>query len=180
MKSKICGLFLSLSTIFTLCSCGTISNSYVTDSFAATIVSPTTIYEQDDYLKTSFEVELEYDCKVNIYYEIRGTISDSDSEIYNFYYKNDYMRMELPKDRVTNVFAINNEIKLRSLVDNYDRQKTYTLDDVQLANIEIVDVENGDSSKMYVYLLSGVGLIAAAGLVVGCFINNKKEENIIE
>lgn len=178
MKSKICGLFLSLITLFTLCSCGMQSHRYVPGSFKVTLMTGNN--RPDNYLMTGFKVELEYDREVNIYYGIKGTFIDSQSEKYDFYYNGSYMYGMISNGSSTTELAVQKNIYLYDLIDHFDSKKIYSLDNIVLDSVNIVDVENGDSSKMYVYLLSGVGLIAAAGLVVGCFINNKKEENIIE
>lgn len=178
MKSKICGLFLSLITLFTLCSCGMQSHRYVPGSFKFTLITGADRY--DNYLSTGFKVELEYDREVNIYYGIKGTFIDSQTEKYDFYYNGSYMYGMISNGSSTTELTIQKNIYLYDLIEHFDSKKTYKIDAIVLDSVNIVDVENGDSSKMYVYLLSGVGLIAAAGLVVGCFINNKKEENIIE
>ena len=177
MKSKIRVLFLSLITLFTFCSCGNHSHNYVPGSFEGKLKKLSV--SSSHYLTYTFKVELKYDRKVNIYYEIKGLITDSNNERYNFLYKSGSIKELIKSGSSSNELTIENEIYLPYVIKDYDKTNTYKLEKVTLHKIDIVDVENGDSSKMYVYFLSGIGVLSALGLIAGCFTKNKKEEDKI-
>lgn len=176
MKSKIRFLFLSLITLFIFCSCGNYSHNYVSGSFEGNLTKESYSYH---YLLCTFKVELKYDRKVNIYYEIKGLITDLNNERYNFYYKSAAMNRLIKSGSSSNELTIKKEVNLSEVIKYYDYTNTYKLEKVTLHKIDIVDVENGDSSKMYVYYLSGIGVLSAFVLIASCFAKNKKEEDKI-
>ncbi len=171
MKSKIKFLFLSLITLFIFCSCGNYSNNYVPGSFEGNLTKDKLLY--------TFKVELKYDRKVNIYYEIKGLITDLNNERYNFFYKSASMNRLIKSGSSSNELTIQKEMYLSDVIKYYDYTNTYKLEKVTLHKIDIVDVENGDSSNMYVYYLSGIGVLSAFVLIASCFAKNKKEEDKI-
>ena len=171
MKSKIRFLFLCLIILFIFCSCGNYSNNYVSGSFEGNLTKETLLH--------TFKVELKYDRKVNIYYEIKGLITDLNNERYNFFYKGAVMNRLIKSGSSSNELTIKKEVYLSDVIKYYDYTNTYKLEKVTLHKIDIVDVENGDSSKMYVYYLSGIGVLSAFVLIASCFDKNKKAENKI-
>ena len=177
MKSKIRFLFLSLTALFTFCSCGNYSHNYVPGSFEGKLTKSTP--SSSHYLLHTFKVELKYDRKVNIYYEIKGLITDLNNERYNFHYKGAAMNRLIKSGSSSNELTIQQGVYLSEVIKYYEYTNTYKLEKVTLHKIDIVDVENGDSSKMYVYFLSGIGVLSALGLMASCFTKNKKEEDKI-
>ena len=172
MKSKIIGLFLCLITLFTFFGCGNYSHKnyshkYVPESFQCTLKGHALWYK--------FKVELETDRYVNVYYEIQGRVTDSSKKRYDFYYKGAVLY--LIKDSSSKEITVDNMVDLNRLIKHHDVKETYKLEKVSLHKIDIVDIENGDQSINYVYYLSGIGFVAAFGLVIGCFIKNETEKN---
>lgn len=179
MKSKIRVLFLSLITLFIFCSCGNYSHNYISGSFEGKLTKESPSYYSSHYLLYTFKVELKYDRKVNIYYEIKGLITDLNNERYNFHYKSAAMYRLIKSGSSSNELTIQKEVYLSEVIKDYHFTNTYKLEKVTLHKIDIVDVENGDSSKMYVYYLSGIGVLSAFVLIASCFAKNKKEEDKI-
>lgn len=176
MKSKIRVLFLCLTSLFIFCSCGNYSHNYVSGSFEGKLIKESFT---SHYLLYTFKVELKYDRKVNIYYEIKGLITDLNNERYNFHYKSAAMNRLIKSGSSSNELTIQNKVYLYEGIKDYDFTNTYKLEKMTLHKIDIVDVENGDSSKMYVYYLSGIGVLSAFVLIASCFAKNKKEEDKI-